>query len=150
MQRDDDIVRALGFVALYSAYVEESVDLVMHRLSSVKEVTNEERKWSTTRKIKWCIKAIESLDSIELTDLISLLKETKDALEKRHEALHGRIYPGNERNEILESSRPGVAPREVTAGELYALAEELFSLQASIPHFYIFATMRAIAKNSVS
>ena len=35
MNRDNDIARALGFVALYAAYVEESVDVVMERLSLV-------------------------------------------------------------------------------------------------------------------
>lgn len=37
MKRDNDIVRALGFVALYAAYVEESVDVVVERLSKGKK-----------------------------------------------------------------------------------------------------------------
>ena len=41
MKRDNDIVRALGFVALYAAYVEESVDEVMERLDAVGEEMDE-------------------------------------------------------------------------------------------------------------
>lgn len=148
MNRDDDIVRALGFVALYAAYVEESVDVVMERLALVKEITDKERRWPTSRKIDWCIEVLKSLESDELSRLISLLGETKDVLEKRNEAIHGRIYAGNERSDNLKSGRPGIPEREVTADELYDLAEELFELQAAVPNINSFATMRAIAENN--
>lgn len=148
MERDNDIVKALGFVALYAAYVEESVDVVMERLSLVKEITNKEIRWPISRKINWCIEALESLESEELNELIALLNETKDVLEKRNEVIHGRIYSGNERSDNLKSGRPGIPEREVTADELYDLAEDLFSLQAAVPNINSFATMRAIAENN--
>lgn len=148
MNRDGDIVRALGFVALYAAYVEESVDVVMERLALVKELTGKESRWPTSRKIDWCIEVLESLESDELNRLIILLGETKDVLAKRNEAIHGRIYAGNERSDNLQSGRPGTPEREVTADELYDLAVELFELQASVPNINSFATMRAIAENN--
>lgn len=148
MERDNDIVKGLGFVALYAAYVEESVDVVMERLSLVKEITDKERRWPTSRKIDWCITILESLKNEELNDLINLLNDTKDLLERRNEAIHGRIYAGNERSDNLKSGRPGVPEREVTADELYDLAEELFELQAAVPNINLFATMRAIAENN--
>ena len=76
-----------------------------------------------------------------------MLDETKDALEKRNEVIHGRIYAGNERSDNLKSGRPGVPEREVTANELYDIAEELLELQAAVPNINSFATMRAIANN---
>ena len=148
MERDNDIVKALGFVALYAAYVEESVDVVMDRLSLTKEITDKERRWPTSRKINWCIEVLESLESEELNELITLLNETKDVLEERNEVIHGRIYAGNERSDNLKSGRPGMPEREVSADELYDLAEELFSLQAAVPNINSFATMRAIAENN--
>jgi len=148
MKRDDDIVRALGLLALYAAYVEEGVDVVMERLALVKEITDKERKWPISRKIDWCIDVLESLKSDELEQLINLLRETKDFLERRNEVIHGRIYAGNERSDNLKSGRPGIPEREVTADELYNLAEELFELQASVPNINVFATMRAIAENN--
>jgi hypothetical protein len=48
MQRDADIVKALGFVALYAAYVEESIDVVMELLSAKKEVTDRKRRLPTS------------------------------------------------------------------------------------------------------
>ena len=148
MNRDNDIVRALGFVALYAAYVEESVDVVMERLALVKEITDKERRWPISRKIDWCIQVLESLKSKELDQLITLLNETKDALENRNEVIHGRIYAGNERSDNLKSGRSGIPEREVTADELYDLAENLLQLQAAVPNINSFATMRAIANNS--
>ncbi len=148
MKRDDDIVKALGFVALYAAYVEESVDVVMERLANVSAITDRERRWPTSRKINWCIDVLKSLESTELEQLINLLAETKDILEMRNEVIHGRIYAGNERSDNLKSGRPGIPEREVNADELYNLAEELSKLQAAVPNIKLFATMRAIANNN--
>lgn len=148
MERDNDIVKALGFVALYAAYVEESVDVVMERLSLLKEINDKQCRWPTSRKIDWCKDTLDSLKSDDLNELISLLDKTKDALEKRNEVIHGRIYAGNERSDNLKSGRPGVPEREVTVDELYDIAEELFELQATVPNINSFATMRAIANNS--
>lgn len=148
MKRDDDIVKALGFVALYAAYVEESVDVVMERLANVSAITDRERRWPISRKINWCIDVLKSLESTELEQLINLLGETKDILEMRNEVIHGRIYAGNERSDNLKSGRPGIPEREVNADELYNLAEELSKLQAAVPNIKLFATMRAIANNN--
>ena len=148
MERDNDIVRSLGFVALYAAYVEESVDIVMERLSLVKEISDKERRWPISQKIKWCIEILNTLESEELNELINLLNETKNSLEKRNEVIHGRIYAGNDRSDNLKSGRPGVPEQEVTADELYNLAEELFALQAAVPNINSFATMRAIVENN--
>jgi hypothetical protein len=147
MKRDDDIVKALGFVALYAAYVEESVDVVMERLANVSAITDRERRWPISRKINWCIDVLKSLESTELEQLINLLGETKDILEMRNEVIHGRIYAGNERSDNLKSGRPGIPEREVNADELYNLAEELSKLQAAVPNIKLFATMRAVANN---
>ena len=145
MNRDNDIVRGLGFVALYAAYLEESIDQVMERLSLIKEVTDKERKFPASQKITWCTTALRSLDSGELDDLIGSLDEAKVLLEKRNEVIHGRIYAGNDRSNDLKSGRHGIPNREVTSDELYNLAEEIFEVQAVVPNLKYFATMRAIA-----
>ena len=52
LQNDGDIVRGLGFVALYSAYLEEQIDNLLFKLSEVEEFTDEEQRWPVSRKIK--------------------------------------------------------------------------------------------------
>ena len=147
MQRDSDSVKALGYVALYAAYVEESVDVVMDRLSLVDEVSDKQRRWPTSSKIDWSVKILKSFESSELEALISLLDSTKGALEKRNDVIHGRIYAGNERSDTLISGRPDVPEREVSADELYDLADELLDLQAAVPNVNSFATLRAISNS---
>lgn len=145
MKRDDDIVKALGFVALYAAYLEEGIDLVMQRLSVVKEINAVERKLPTSKKIAWCQSVLSSLNSIELDQLKKLLSDAEELLKWRNEVIHGRIYAGNERGDNLQSGRTGIPDRTVTAEELYDLAELLFSAQAVVPNINYFATLRAIA-----
>lgn len=142
MKRENDIIKALGFVALYAAYVEESVDIVMERLA---EISDKERMWyPTSRKIDWCISELKLLNSNELDQLIALLEETKRVLLNRNEIIHGGIYAGNDRSDNLVSGRPGVADRPITANELYDLAEVLFDLQSALPSIDSFAFFRAI------
>lgn len=148
MNRDNDIVKALGFVALYAAYVEESVDVVMERLALVQKISAKERKWPVSRKITWCVDVLQLLKSAEIEQLINLLGITKNVLERRNEVIHGRIYAGSERSDNLKSGRSGVADREITADELYDLAEDLLKLQAEIPNSASFATMQAIEDNN--
>jgi len=145
MERDDDIVRGLGFVALYAAYVEESIDVIMERLSKVEEITDSERKLPISKKIKWCKRVLCSFESKELEELVNLLSETKKLLEKRNEIVHGRIYSGNERSDTLKSGRSSIPERDVTADELYDLADQLLEMQAAIPNRAFHATMRALA-----
>lgn len=149
MIRNNDIVKALGYVALYAAYVEESVDSVMERLSLVKTVTEKERKLPTSIKIDWCVKELISLNSDgNLDQLVSLLKNTKESLKQRNDVIHGRIYSGDDRSDNLKSGRSGVPDRDVTADELYDLAEELFNLQAAVPNIDYFASVRAIMEKA--
>ncbi len=145
MNRDGDIIKALGFVALYSAYLEEGIDIVMERLSVVKKITEGDRKLPTSKKISRCQSALSSLNSSELDPLIKLLVDAKKLLGWRNEVIHGRIYAGNDRGDNLKSGRAGVPDRQVTADELYDLAEALFSMQAAVPNIYYFATLRAIS-----
>src|ERR1700687_4387178 len=148
MQRDADIIRALGLVALYAAYVEESIDVVMERLSAKKEVTDRERKWPTSQKIAWCKSVLKSFESNELDDLIAVLDDAANLLERRNEVIHGRIYGNNDRSDTLKSGRKGLPDKQVTAGELYDLAQELLESQAAVPNVDYDATLRAIAGNT--
>lgn len=146
MNRDNDIIKALGYVALYSAYLEEGIDIVMQRLSAVKSMEACDHKLPTSKKIKWCKSTLSSMKSDELNDLIGLLEVSKNLLEERNEVIHGRIYASNDRGDILKSGRGNIDDREVTANELYDLAEEIFEVQAAVPNIYYFETIRSISK----
>ncbi len=144
MNRDSDLIKALGFVALYAAYVEEGVDIVMLRLSKTKPYDESQSRLPTSRKIAWCESELATLNSPEITRVTGLLGEAKRLLVLRNEVIHGRIYVGFERGEMLASGRMGVPDRSITADELYDLAEQLHAVQAALPCIDSFATIRAI------
>jgi hypothetical protein len=52
LQNDNDIVRGLGFVALYSAYLEEQIDKFLFMLSEVEKFTEKEQRWPVSQKIE--------------------------------------------------------------------------------------------------
>ena len=54
---DGDIVRGLGFVALYAAYLEEQVDNLLEALDRVESYDSVKQRWPISRKIKHAIDA---------------------------------------------------------------------------------------------
>jgi hypothetical protein len=144
MNKDDDTIKALGYVALYAAYVEESVEIVLERLSLFEAPKGKYKFWPISKKIDWCIETLRQIDNSELTRLINLLKAAKIYMDKRNEVIHGRIYSKNKRSDFIESGRECIPRREITALELYDLAEKLSHIQAAIPYLNSFATIRAL------
>lgn len=150
MDHSADIIRCLGFVTLNAAYVEEAIDSVMERLLFVVEKRKGQNRWPSTKKADWCINALRGFDSDELRPLVRLLEQAKEALEQRHEYIHGRIYTEHDRSISLKSGREGVPDREITAKELVELSDKLFDLQAAIPCVNYFASMREIEQRLTS
>ncbi len=118
----------------------------MQRLSAVKPMKENDHKLPTSKKIKWCKTTLSLLHNDGLNNLTNLLEDSRCLLEERNEVIHGRIYANNDRSEILKSGRVENEDREVTASELYDLAEEIFEVQKAIPNIHYFETMRAILK----
>ena len=132
LQNDNDIVRGLGFVALYSAYLEEQIDNLLFMLSDVEEFTNEEQRWPVSRKIKKA-KSIASKFYFEgRDDLIANLGVAKKAFEERNKIVHGRIYANFDRPDTLKSGRPNIPDRIVEPAELYELANAFGDLRGEI------------------
>lgn len=145
---DGDIIRGLGFVALYCAYLEEAVDAVVDALVSV-GVTTEEGlvRMPTSKKIKFCRKAIANHAQTheEMQELDAGLEYAAVKLEHRNDLVHGRIYAQYGGADIRKSGRQGVPDREVTSTELYQLANELFSAREPLIRGSMFSIRRAFA-----
>ena len=132
LQNDNDIVRGLGFVALYSVYVEEQIDNLLFMLSEVEEFTEEEQRWPINRKIKKAKSIANKLEFEGRDDLFANLDAAKNAFEKRNKIIHGRIYANFDRPDTLKSGRPNTPDRVVEAGELYDLANYFDGLRGEI------------------
>lgn len=132
MQDDGDIVRGLGFVSMYSAWVEEDVDDILRLLSPIQAFDEKAQCWPISRKLKHAAQIVERLGSNELKELPTVLREGIELFEDRNEVVHGRIYAGFDKAVYVQSGRPNIPTRAVTSAELYQLANEFTSYRGHL------------------
>lgn len=145
MQNDNDIVRGLGFVALYSAYLEEQIDNLLFLLNEVEEFKDEEQRWPVSRKINKAKSIANKFDFEGRDDLVANLEAAKDLFEERNKIVHGRIYASFDRPDTLKSGRPKTPDRIVEPAELYELANAFDDRRGEIYRPMIFKIPRALA-----
>ena len=106
--RDNDIVRGLGFVALYVAYLEGQIDNLLFMLQPISEFPENEQRWPTSRKIEKAKQILASLTFEYHDAMLHDLDKCKELLEWRNEVIHGRIYANFDRPDVLKVGRPGM------------------------------------------
>jgi hypothetical protein len=129
---DNDIIRGLGFVALYAGYLEEQVDEMLFMLQQLEAYPEAEQRWAIGSKIKKAIRLVGQLQFETQVELLADLDRLKPLFEWRNEVIHGRIYANFNRQDTLKSGRPNVPEREVTASELYELANNLDAARSAL------------------
>jgi hypothetical protein len=132
LPNDGDVVRGLGFVALYAAYLEEQIDDLLFMLQPIEPFLESEQRWPTSQKIGKA-KRLVALLVFEYRDtLIDDLDASKQLLECRNYVIHGRIYANFERPDTLKSGRPSIPERAVESDELYELANCLAETRSAV------------------
>lgn len=126
---DGDIVKALGYLAFYAAYVEEAIDecllkLTPHDPNPPKKL----QRFPTSQKIAYIKLRLDSKKlTQELTHFPDLLDTLIDLFDERNEFIHGRIYGSLQgKSDILRPGRPAGTEREVSSRELIDLANLFF------------------------
>ena len=143
LKNDGDIIRGLGFVTLYSAYLEEQIDVLLAALGPIEEFGKDKQRWPISRKIKHVKKALGNLDKEKFKELMINLTSCLGLFEDRNELVHGRIYGGTfNRPDILKSGRPNIPDRKIDSAELYQLATEFF--KAAFYRTMIFDILKAL------
>jgi hypothetical protein len=143
-ENDGDIVRGLGFVALYAAYLEEQIDNLLRMLEPIEEYDENKQRWPISGKIRHVSEVINELGGEQFADLLADLRTCLELFEHRNELVHGRIYGGFDRSDTLKSGRPDTPDREIDAAELYQLAKEFDAFRAEIYRPMIFQIPKAI------
>jgi len=144
LQRDNDVVRGLGFVALYAAYLEEQIDNLLFMLQLIEQFSENEQRWQTSRKIEKAKRLVQRLEFEYRDTLLADLDASKQLLDWRNEVIHGRIYANFERPDTLKSGRPNIPDRVVTPNELYNLADNLADARAALYRPMIFQIPRSM------
>lgn len=145
IENDEDIIRGLGFVALYAAYLEEQIDGLLFMLGGIEPFTEEEQRWRTERKIDKARQLLAELDFEYRDALRTDLGSCKRLFDHRNELLHGRIYAGFDRPDTMKSGKPNTPDRPIVANELYDLANNLAEARAAVYRPMIFQLPRALA-----
>jgi hypothetical protein len=124
-----DIVKALGYLALYAAYTEEAIDecistLIKHDPKPPKNL----QKYPCSQKIEYINQRIKLKPlTQELQHFPQLLEYLIDLFEERNQIIHGRIYGSLQgKADILRPGRPSGSEREITSSELIDLANQFF------------------------
>jgi hypothetical protein len=146
LKDDGDIVRGLGFVTMYSAWVEEDIDNILRILNPVKPFEEKQQRWSISRKLKYTAEIVRSLNSNELTTLPYALEYAINLFERRNEFIHGRIYADFNKEDYVQSGRPNVPTRPITSAELYKLANDFWNYRGHFIGPKSFRLPRAIQK----
>ena len=83
-------------------------------------------RWPISEKIRYCQRRLTDLSPLpdELVKLPGALTYIGEAVERRNEVIHGRIYAEYDAPDRLRSGRRGVPDRQITAAELYDLANQ--------------------------
>lgn len=139
---DGDIIRGLGFVTLYSAYLEEEIDRCVEVLKGIRGAAPSQEpgsKWSASRKLEYCLKRSRNVGIDYLETVTQAFERGKDLFNRRHDVVHGRIYAQGD-GDIRRSGRHRVPDRPITSAELYALATDFHQetiIFDQIADFYI-------------
>jgi hypothetical protein len=143
---DGDIVRGLGYVTLYSAYMEEAIDdcrdVLMKRDPAPPKGIE---KLPISRRVEYVKERLAQFVPLphELAGLPHFLDHIRDLLEKRNEIIHGRIYASLQgASDELRPGRPTGSARPINSAELYGLANEMFATLGALNHASTFAIPR--------
>lgn len=140
-----DIVKALGYLALYAAYVEEAIDECINTLLPYD--SNQPKnlhRFPTSQKIKYIQGRLSHCPlTQELATFPQLLDHLEDLFEERNLIIHGRIY-GSLQGEadILRPGRPTGSEREITSAELTDLANLFFNTLNTLNHAAFYSLRR--------
>ena len=137
-------MRGLGFVTLYSAWVEEEVDDLLHRMATMEPFDKAKQRWPISQKLQHASKLVRQLNNQDLDGLIKTLETAKTLFQKRNELVHGRIYAGRDEKDYIQSGRPKVPTRQITSDELYKLANQFWTHKGKGPSLQFFHLERAI------
>ena len=146
LKDDGDIVRGVGFVTIYAAYLEEQIDELLEVLHRIKSITDADRKKPLSTKLTETKKRLQVLEDRDIEILVDNLMLTKGLLEARHEVVHSRIYAPLRGAEDLRPSRPNQPRRSVTSGELYDLANKLDACSRPLAQAVRFDAPKAVAR----
>lgn len=132
---DNDIVKSVGYLTLYGAYLEEQIELL---INSIDFLSPYKGGFQISSKIDHAKKFFERQTKGDFSSIISDLNMCKEIFADRNVIVHGRVYARLGCPDVLTSSRPNVIDREISSVEVYKLVNEMESFKNSLQSYTVF------------
>ena len=142
---DGDLIRGLGYVALYAAYLEEAIEEVFSVVNSVNGVHDPKMdRWQISRKLDHISQSMGGWAGMadELTRFLACIDPLRALLERRNLVIHARIYADPKTGDVLKPARAGYPEVPAVSADLYDLAKELFEARNPCLNASMFAIPR--------
>lgn len=145
---DGDLIRGLGFVALYAAYLEEAVDECLACLFPAGGRQYDRiLRHPTGRKVGYLSDRMRGFAPLpeELGGFFRTLEAVSELLEHRNLVVHGQVYATPDGGDVRRSGRRGAAEEAATSAELYELANSMFAACKPLNYASRFALPRLLS-----
>jgi hypothetical protein len=136
---DGDIIRACGYLAIYSGNLEDELDeLYKIAIAFCPELTDYEHlrfadkakhlRKGLTKQFKLAPHYARKAD--EEPRVKAILQHCKVIADARNAILHSSIYTDRDKRTMMKNKRKGT--RMITSGEVYALANDVWGMHGAI------------------
>jgi hypothetical protein len=130
LKDDGDLIRGLGYVALYAAYLEETIEDIFFAVVKMEKERNPKMDfWPISQKLKYVDKKMKEWPNLssELEEFCSYTEQLLSLLENRNILIHGRIYADKKTGDTLKPARKGCQAVSAVSADFYKLADQLFA-----------------------
>jgi hypothetical protein len=145
LKDDGCLIRGLGYVALYAAYLEEAIEDIFFAVVEMEKEQNPKMDfWPISQKLKYVDKKVKEWPNLpsELEEFCSYTEQLLSLLENRNILIHGRIYADKKTGDTLKPARKGFPAVPAVSAEFYELANHLFAALEPCRRVSMFAIPR--------
>jgi hypothetical protein len=130
---DNDEFRAMGYVAVYAAYMEETAGQCFQLLRPYDPRNPRGDPWQIGARLDSCLRAIAALPPYwEWVPLAAAFQEAQRLAGERNIAIHSPLYARPGAGNIRIAREPQNANSYITPASIYALAEEILAVHHNL------------------
>lgn len=132
MDRDDDLIRGVGYMVIQASHLEREIEELCRWFGMAFSRPQHHETIRVSNKIKWCKEKIKEANDTRLEKLDQSLDKARNLLEKRNKLVHGQIYFSSSAPEKLISTKKGEHERVLLPSVVYDLAQSMYELHQQI------------------
>lgn len=153
---DGDVIRGVGFVAVYSAYLEDEIAELIELTMNLTPLRKNIHQLSLTDQAKHLRKALQKLfkethhwngKEAEQTQTAHTLKVVEKITPERNQAIHSQLI-SNQAGIITQKNRRLNTQGQIKSSDVYELANYIFDLTSEVRRIQF--TIGRLAKHFIN